>query len=124
MAEINMIPLVDIMLVLLIAFIITAPVMHHAFNLQLPQESSQVQQLEPESLQLAIQQDGSYRWGDDKISEEELVVRLNDAALKKPKPAIHLSADKETRYELIIHLMSLAQQADLTEISFVTEPKS
>lgn len=122
MSEINMIPLVDIMLVLLIVFIITAPVMHHAFNLELPQETNQPQEIEPDAIQLAVQTDGSYRWNADAVTEEELILRLEQAAAQETQPMLHLSADKSARYEHVIHVMSLAQQASLTKIGFVTVP--
>ena len=122
MSEINMIPLVDIMLVLLIVFIITAPVMHHAFNLELPQESHQPQQIEPDAIQIAVQADGTYQWNRDTVNEEELNVRLVQAATQEPQPMLHLSADKNARYEHVIHVLSLAQQATLSKIGFVTVP--
>jgi len=122
MSEINMIPLVDIMLVLLIVFIITAPVMHHAFNLELPQESNQPQEVEPDAIQIAVQTDGSYQWNSDVVNEDELNVRLAQAATQEPQPMLHLSADKNARYEHVIHVLSLAQQASLNKIGFVTIP--
>lgn len=123
MSEINMIPLVDIMLVLLIVFIITAPVMHHAFNLSLPQESNQPQELLPDAIQVGVQADGSYIWNTDLVTEEDLLIRFEQAAQLNPQPALHLSADRSVRYESVIHVLSLAQQASLSQIGFVTDPK-
>lgn len=123
MSEINMIPLVDIMLVLLIVFIITAPVMHHTLNLSLPQETSQPQELLPSSIQLGIQADGNYFWNSEPVTESELLMRLEQAAQQSPQPALHLSADKNARYEFVIHALNLVQQAPLTQIGFVTDPK-
>ena len=122
MSEMNMIPLIDIMLVLLIVFIITAPVMHHAFKLELPKESSQPQQIEPEAIQIAVMEDGSYQWNKDLINGEELILRLKESAALDPQPMLHLSADKDARYENVIHVLGLAQKASLTKIGFVTVP--
>ena len=122
MNEINMTPLVDVMLVLLIVFIITAPVMHHAFKLELPQESNVQQELKPDTIQIAVEADGRYRWNEDYVNDEELASRMALAAAQEPQPEIHLSGDRNARYELIIHVMSLAQQASLTKIGFVTTP--
>lgn len=123
MSEINMIPLVDIMLVLLIVFIITAPVMHHAFNVNLPQESNQPQELLPDAIQVGVQADGSYIWNNDLLTEEDLIVRFEQAAQLAPQPALHLSADRNARYETVIHVLGLAQQASLSQIGFVTDPE-
>lgn len=123
MSEINMIPLVDIMLVLLIVFIITAPVMHHAFNLNLPQESNQLQELLPDAIQVGILADGSYIWNADLVTEDDLIIRFEQAAQLNPQPVLHLSADSSARYESVIHVLSLAHHASLSQIGFVTDPK-
>lgn len=122
MNEINMTPLVDVMLVLLIVFIITAPVMHHALSMNLPEESSQPQELKPETIQISIEADGSYRWNSDLVNEAELTERMAQAAQLKTPPALHLSADRDVRYEVVVHVLNLAQQATLTQIAFVTQP--
>lgn len=122
MNEINMTPLVDVMLVLLIVFIITAPVMHHAFQLNLPQESSQQQDIKPDTIQVAVHADGSYQLDEEKVSVEELAARLAVAAQLDPQPELHISADKDARYEFVVHVMGIAQQASLTKIGFVTNP--
>lgn len=122
MNEINMTPLVDVMLVLLIVFIITVPVMHHSFKLELPHESHVEQQLKPDTIQIAVEADGRYRYNDEYVCDNILASRLEKAALQKPQPEIHISGDKNVRYERVIHLMSLAQKASLTKIGFVTTP--
>lgn len=122
MNEINMTPLVDVMLVLLIVFIITAPVIHHAFQLNLPRESSQQQEIKPDTVQLAVYADGSYQWNSQRVSVDELGEHLKRIAEIQPQPQLHISADKDVRYEFVVHAMSLAQQAGLTKIGFVTQP--
>lgn len=123
MNEINMTPLVDVMLVLLIVFIITVPVIHHSFKLELPEESNVEQQLKPDTIQIAVQADGQYLWNEEAVSDNTLAERLETAAFQQPQPEIHISGDKNVRYERVIHLMSLAQKASLTKIGFVTTPE-
>ena len=122
LSEINMIPMIDVMLVLLIVFIITAPVMHHAFKLELPQAANVEQEIKPDTIQIAVEADGKYRWNDDYVSDEEMKARMMQAAAQNPQPEIHLSGDRNARYEGIVHIMSMAQQASLTKIGFVTNP--
>ncbi|MGL4668214.1 MAG: ExbD/TolR family protein [Saezia sp.] len=121
-SEINMIPMIDIMLVLLIVFIITAPVMHHAFKLDLPQESNVPQEMKIDTIQIAIEVDGKYRWNSEYITVEEMQAKMLQAAVLSPQPEIHLSGDRNVRYEVVIHVISMAQHASLTKIGFVTEP--
>lgn len=121
-SEINMIPMIDVMLVLLVIFIITAPIMHHAFKLELPQASNVPQNIMPETIQIAVESDGQYRWNNDYISREELEKRLQSAASTEPQPEIHLNGDKNARYELIINVIRLIKNSSLSKISFVTNP--
>lgn len=121
-SEINMIPMIDVMLVLLIVFIITAPVMHHAFRIDLPQESSVEELIQPDTIQIAIEADGQYRWNSVQVSGQEMQERMKSAAMLNPQPEIHLSGDRNARYESVIHVMGLAQEASLTKIGFVTNP--
>lgn len=122
MNEINMTPLVDVMLVLLIIFIITVPVMNHAVPLDLPQASNQPEQVKPDSIQVSVNAEGQYFWNEDPVSDTELKARLTEAANKAPQPELHIRGDKNTRYERIAMLMSDAQQASLTKVGFVTDP--
>lgn len=122
MNEINMTPLVDVMLVLLIIFIITIPVMNHAVNIQLPQASSQQEDKKPETIQLGVAEDGSFFWNQSKIDDNLLMARLVEASQKTPQPELHLRGDKNVRYERIAIAMSSAQQAGIKKIGFVTEP--
>ncbi len=124
MNEINMTPLVDVMLVLLIIFIITVPVMNHAVPLDLPQASSQPEQVKPDSIQVSVDASWQYFWNEEPISDVQLRQRLAEAAHKTPQPELHIRGDKNTRYERIALLMSDAQQASLTRVGFVTDPAS
>ncbi|MEO5658169.1 MAG: biopolymer transporter ExbD [Polaromonas sp.] len=124
MNEINMTPLVDVMLVLLIIFIITVPVMKHAVNIELPRASSEQQVVKPETLRLSVDAEGNYYVNDTKIADEELAPRLHAAANQSPQPDLHIRGDKAVRYERVAQAMAAAQQAGLHKIGFVTEPKN
>ena len=123
MAEINVTPLVDVMLVLLVIFIITAPLLSYAIKLDLPAERGAAINAAPESIKLSIEADGSLHWNTEKIDADALAVRLTQAAAREPQPELHLRADRATRYERIAAVMAAAQQAGLTRMGFVTEPK-
>ena len=124
MNEINMTPLVDVMLVLLIIFIITVPVMKHSVNIDLPRASSEQQLIKPETVRLSVDADGSYYVNDAKISDQELAPRLRAAAAQNPQPDLHIRGDKAVRYEHVAQAMAAAQQAGLRKIGFITEPKN
>jgi biopolymer transport protein ExbD len=122
MAEINVIPLVDIMLVLLVIFIITAPLLTNAVKIDLPKASSEANISKAETVQLAIDADGQLYWNGEKLDRAALLQRYRDAAQNEPTPELHLHADRETRYEVIADVMSEAGKAGLTKIGFVTDP--
>ena len=124
MNEINMTPLVDVMLVLLIIFIITVPVMQHSVNIDLPRATSQPPDIKPETLRLSVDAAGSYFINDVKITDDELTPRLRAAAVRNPQPDLHIQGDKSVRYERVAQAMAAAQQAGLRKIGFITEPKS
>jgi len=98
MNEINMTPLVDVMLVLLIIFIITVPVMKHAVNLDLPRASSQPLDARPETVRLSVDAHGAHYWNESRIEESRLKPVLAAAAAQVPQPELHLRADKAVRY--------------------------
>ncbi|WP_028603213.1 ExbD/TolR family protein [Ottowia thiooxydans] len=123
MSEINMVPFIDVMLVLLIVFIITVPVMKHAVNVELPNVSNEKELIKPETLNLSVQADGSYFLGEEKISDDALPARLTAESAKEPQPELHIRGDKEVRYERVAMAMAAAQQAGLKKIGFITEPK-
>lgn len=122
MNEINMTPLVDVMLVLLIIFIITVPVMKNAVNIDLPRASSQPLDSKPETVRLTVDAQGDYFWNDTRTDDKNLAVLLKMAALKTPQPELHISGDKAVRYERVAQAMAAAQQAGIKKIGFITEP--
>ncbi|MDD2545906.1 MAG: biopolymer transporter ExbD [Burkholderiaceae bacterium] len=123
MNEINMTPLVDVMLVLLIIFIITVPVMKHSVNVDLPRATNQPEKIQPETLRLSVAADGQYFWNGTPIGDEELLPRLQAEAGKDPQPDLHIRGDKAVRYERVAQAMAAAQRAGVRKIGFVTEPQ-
>src|SRR5690349_9632254 len=123
MNEINMTPLVDVMLVLLIIFIITVPVMKHSVNIDLPRASSTPQEVKPETVRLSVDAQGRYFWNEQEVGEADLQPRLEAAAARNPQPELHLRGDKDARYERVAQALAAAQRAGLRKIGFVTEPK-
>jgi biopolymer transport protein ExbD len=124
MNEINMTPMVDIMLVLLIIFIITVPVMKHSVNIDLPRANNEAQNVKPETVRLSVDAKGTYFLNETQITDEELAPRLKAAAAQNPQPDLHIRGDKAVRYERVAQAMAAAQQAGLSKIGFITEPKS
>ncbi|MGE4329862.1 ExbD/TolR family protein [Diaphorobacter sp.] len=122
MNEINMTPLVDVMLVLLIIFIITVPVMKHAVPINLPSASNAPESVKPETIRLSVTADGQYHWNDLAISDDELEPRLRAQAGKDPQPDLHIRGDKDVRYERVAKAMAAAQRAGVRQIGFITEP--
>jgi biopolymer transport protein ExbD len=123
MNEINMTPLVDVMLVLLIIFIITVPVMKHSVNVDLPQASNQPEDIKPETVRLSVDASGQYHWNEALLSDDELTPRLQAEAAKEPQPELHIRGDKAVRYERVAQAMAAAQRAGVRKIGFVTEPQ-
>ena len=124
MNEINMTPMVDVMLVLLIIFIITVPVMKHAVNIDLPKASNVPQDAKPETIRLSVDAAGDYFWNENKVTEEALQLQLKAASTQNPQPELHIRGDKAVRYERVATAMAAAQQAGIRKIGFVTEPKN
>lgn len=122
LSEINMIPLIDVMLVLLIVFIITVPVMKHAVSVDLPRANAQTSRDKPETVRLTVDAQGQYHWDDAIVNDDELQTRLAAAAAKEPQPEIHLRGDKAVRYERVAQALAAAQRAGIHKVGFVTEP--
>ena len=122
MAEINMIPLIDVMLVLLVIFIVTAPLLTHAVKINLPKASSSPSITKPENIALGIKADGQIYWNGDAIDEAGLAQRCARAAKLDPQPEVHIRAERTTQYERVAKVMSEAARAGLTRIGFVTDP--
>jgi biopolymer transport protein ExbD len=124
MHEINMTPLVDVMLVLLIIFIITVPVMKHAVNIDLPRAANQAQVTRPETNRLSVDASGQYFWNQAAVTDAQLVAALSDAARREPQPDLHIRGDRAVRYERVAQAMAAAQRAGVRKIGFITEPTS
>jgi len=124
MAEINVTPLVDVMLVLLVIFIITAPLLAYAIKIDLPQADAAPAAARPDAIKLSLNGAGQLFWNREAIAERELARRLGTAAKQQPQPELHLYADRATRYEQLARVLSAAQQAGITRMGFVTEPDS
>jgi len=122
MNEINMTPLVDVMLVLLIIFIITVPVMKHAVAVDLPVASSQPLQQKPVVLQLSVDAQGTFFLDRQSVDATQLANTLQAESGKEPQPELHIQGDKAVRYEYVAQAMAMAKQAGLRKIAFVTEP--
>lgn len=123
-AEINMIPLIDVMLVLLVIFIITAPLMTHAVKVDLPQASSQPNPVKPETITLSIRSDGTVYWNADPVDAAAWQARMADAAQRAPQPEVHLRADGELAYKHVAQIMADAARAGLSKLGFVTDPRA
>jgi biopolymer transport protein ExbD len=124
MNEINMTPLVDVMLVLLIIFIITVPVMKHSVNIDLPRAASAPQDMKPETIRLSVDARGQYFWNEQPLPEEQLDARLQAEAARTPQPELHIRGDKEARYERVAQALAAAQRSGMRKIGFITEPKA
>ena len=122
MNEINMTPLVDVMLVLLIIFIITVPVMQHAVNIDLPRATNQPENIKPETIRFGVDAAGAYYWNDVPLADADVAPRLAAAAAQTPQPELHIRGDKAVRYERVASAIAAAQRAGLRKIGFVTDP--
>ena len=119
MAEINVTPMVDVMLVLLVIFIITAPLFTHAVKLDLPSAQSTAAPEKPETITLSINAEGKLFWNNAEINDQELNNRFVIASQKTPTPELHLRADKSTRYEVIAKVMAGAQNNGISKIACI-----
>ncbi|KXU90454.1 biopolymer transporter ExbD [Paraburkholderia monticola] len=122
MAEINMTPLIDVMLVLLVIFIITAPLFSHAIRLDLPKVAAAPARQTPQTISLSIDGAGKLYWNGQPITPAQMSTRFAEAGKQPDQPDIQLRAERSTRYEVIAQVMGAAQQAGLTRIGFVTDP--
>jgi biopolymer transport protein ExbD len=124
MAEINVTPMVDVMLVLLVIFIMAAPLFTHAIKLDLPSAQSAPSEEKPQTVTIAVDPAGKLFWNDAPVSRADLTSRLAASAAKKPQPDVMIRADKNTRYEVVTDLLAAAQTQGLSKIGFVTSPHS
>ena len=122
MAEINMIPLIDVMLVLLVIFIITAPLLTHSVKIDLPKATSTPNLTKPDNIQLGIKEDGTVYWNGEAVDAQALAQRMAAAGKLNPQPEVHIRADASARYQLVAQVMAAAARASLTRIGFVSDP--
>ena len=123
MAEINMIPLIDVMLVLLVIFIITAPLLTHAVKIDLPKAASHANLTRPDHIALSIDGTGQLFWNGERIDRTQLAPRMAAAAKIEPQPELHLRADQTTQYQALAEVLTAAGKAGLTRIGFVSDPR-
>ncbi len=121
-SEINMTPLVDVMLVLLIIFIITMPVLTQSVELDLPRAQTEAHELKAETVTLSVTEAGTLHWNDEAIAPDSLEARLQAAAAQKPQPEVHIRGDRQVAYEHVITAIAAAQRAGIQKLGFVTEP--
>ena len=122
MSDINMTPLVDVMLVLLIIFIIAVPVITHSVKVDLPRADNTVNEIKPETINLTVTADGKIHWNDSDVNDEELQSRLLVEASKQPQPEIHIRGDRKVEYEHVMKVMASVQRAGILKLGFVSEP--
>jgi biopolymer transport protein ExbD len=120
---INTTPLVDVMLVLLIIFLITIPVVTQTIKLELPKERNLPTLTKPENIVIAVNRDGETYWGLERMPDTEaLVARLKKEAVKEPQPEVHIRGDSEARYEFVGRVVVACQRAGIFKVGFITEP--
>ncbi len=123
MSEINMVPLIDVMLVLLVIFIVTAPLLTHAVKLDLPRASSQPNVLKPEKIELAIDAAGTLYWNGESVDRDEAARRFVTEGARQPQPEVHLRADQAVAYRFVAQTLADASRAGLSKVGFVSEPE-
>ena len=123
MADINMVPLIDVMLVLLVIFIVTAPLLTHAVKLELPRASSQANQLKPDKIEFAIDAAGVRYWNGESVTRAQAAERFAAEGKRQPQPEVHLRADQATAYRHVAQTLADASKAGLAKVGFVSEPE-
>ncbi len=122
LSEINMTPLVDVMLVLLIIFIITVPVLTHSVKLDLPRADNTPNVVKPESVNLSVTAGGAIHWNEEAVDEAQLNARLAAAAQRQPQPEIFIRGDRKVDYERVVKVLAAVQRAGVLKLGFITEP--
>jgi len=123
MSEINTTPLVDIMLVLLIIFLITSPVVLKLQKISLPSETNQALKPKPDNVNIVVNKDGDMYWNQKRLDNtDELFEFLKKESVKLPQPEVHIRGDQETRYEFVGKVIYTAQRAGIQKVGFITEP--
>jgi biopolymer transport protein ExbD len=121
-SDINTTPLVDVMLVLLIIFLITIPVVIRSVPVQLPKERNLPTQTKPENIVIAVDKDGGVFWNNQPVDDRKLLAQLKEIAVKIPQPEVHIRGDKDGRYEFVGRVVYACQRAGILKIGFITEP--
>ena len=121
-SEINTTPLVDVMLVLLIIFLITIPVVTTSIQVRLPKQAIEVRESKPENIVLSVDAAGTLYWFDTRLSAEQLQQRLRKVATLEPQPEVHIRGDLAARYEPVGRIVAACQRAGIAKVSFITEP--
>ncbi len=124
MSDINMVPLIDVMLVLLVIFIVTAPLLTHAVKLELPRASAQVNQAKADKVDFAIDAAGALFWNGEPVTRAEANARFAAAGAQQPQPEIHLRADQAVPYRHVARTLVDASRAGLTKVGFVSDPEN
>ncbi len=124
MSEINMTPLVDVMLVLLIIFIITVPVLTHSVKVDLPRANNQPNQIQNEPITISVNKQGQIYWNESLIDQTHLSQKLQQIAQQQPQPEVHIRGDRKVEYEYVMQVMAEAQRNGVKKLGFITEPKS
>jgi biopolymer transport protein ExbD len=122
MAEINMVPLIDVVLVLLVIFIVTAPLMTHAVKLDLPKAVSQADIQKPEKIEFSIDATGNLFWNGQPLSREDARAKFAEAGQKRPQPEVYLRADQGVAYRFVAETLADASKAGLSKVAFVSDP--
>jgi biopolymer transport protein ExbD len=124
MSAINTTPLVDVMLVLLIVFMITIPVITHTVPVEMPNVENEATETRPENINLSVNKDGQIFWGQALLpSTDDLLERLKAEAVREPQPEVHVRADQATRYEHVGRVILTSQRAGIQKVGFITEPR-
>ncbi|GAB2898656.1 biopolymer transporter ExbD [Paralcaligenes sp. KSB-10] len=121
-SEINMVPLIDVMLVLLVIFIITAPLLSHSIKIDIPQASAEQVKEQPKAIDLAIDAQGKLFWNEQPVAMEQLAPRFAGEARLDPQPRLQIRADLNTRYEVLAQIMGYARGAGIKHLGFMTRP--
>lgn len=121
--DINMVPLIDVMLVLLVIFIITAPLLTHAVKIDLPRAASSVNETKPDKIEFAIDAKGALYWNGERVERVEAARRMAAEGRRNPQPELHIRADRDVKYQFVADVMADAAKAGLRKIGFVSDPR-
>jgi biopolymer transport protein ExbD len=124
MAEINMVPLIDVMLVLLVIFIVTAPLLTQAVKLELPRANAQPNIVKAEKVEFAVDASGQRYWNGELVDREEAARRFMEEGKKQPQPEVHLKADQSVAYRNVAQTLADATKAGLTKVGFISDPEA